>query len=65
MSGEKSINVSFLLDLYAKKFLIEEYSWAKKFGVFPMFLKVLEWEVENIKFINSLKKSEWKYYHET
>jgi hypothetical protein len=25
----------------------EEYSWAKKYGVFPMFLKVLEWEVEN------------------
>ena len=24
------------------------YSWSKKYGVFPMFLKVLEWEVENM-----------------
>lgn len=26
----------------------EEYSWAKKFGTYPMFLKVLEWELDNM-----------------
>ena len=26
----------------------DAYSWSKKYGVFPMFLKVLEWEVENM-----------------
>lgn len=26
----------------------EEYSWAKKYWVYPMFLKTLEWEVDNM-----------------
>ena len=26
----------------------ENYSWAKKYGTYPMFLKVLEWEVDNL-----------------
>ena len=26
----------------------DEYSWSKKYGVYPMFLKTLEWEVDNM-----------------
>ena len=26
----------------------DDYSWAKKYGVYPMFLKTLEWEISNM-----------------
>lgn len=32
---------------YAYDGYTEEYSWAKKYGIIPQMLKVLEWELEN------------------
>ena len=32
---------------YAYDWYGEEYSWAKKYGIVPQMLKVLEWELEN------------------
>lgn len=32
---------------YALDWYWENYSWAKKYGIFPQMLKVLEWELEN------------------
>ena len=35
-------NLKYMFDGYG-----DAYSWAKKYGVFPQMLKVLEWELEN------------------
>ena len=35
-------NPKYIFDGYG-----EDYSWAKKYGIFPQMLKVLEWELEN------------------